>query len=311
MANVITRSLTPDLLWPGVHKIFGYDYESFPTVYTQIFDKQAGELATERLVELVGFGLAKNQTESGSVEYDTDGEGYVTEAVYNVFGLAYQVTREELEDMVYKEVAGRRAKALARSMAVTAEHVHANLFLNSFNSAYQFGDLQPLISTAHPVFGGGTQSNKAVIAADLSEDAIEDMCKDIYTAKDARGLEISIMPKQLIVGPNDMFNADRILQSQLRTGSANNGSNEINALKNMNMLSGGAIVNPYFGFDNGGAWWIQTNIEASEGLLSLWKREPDFVRDNEFNTQNLRAQATMRFLATVANWRCLYGNAGE
>ena len=67
MASVITRSAHPDALWPGVLKWFGLNYEEFPDIWEESFDRIEGELATERLIEATGFGLAQTKTESAPI----------------------------------------------------------------------------------------------------------------------------------------------------------------------------------------------------------------------------------------------------
>lgn len=309
MASVITRSAHPDLLFPGVMEIFGMDYDQFPEIYSQIFDEVDGELSTERLVESTSFGLARVKTESAPITYDTDQEGYVTLATPSVIALGYQVTREELEDLLYAEVATRRASNLAFSMRTTIELIHAQIFLNGFSSSnplYVYGDGQPLFSSAHPTLSG-TQSNLPTTNADFSEASLEDMIKRVFLMQNSRGLQISQRPRRLILSAADMFNAERVLQSQLRTNTANN---DINAVKNMQLIPEGAIVNPYFGVEATQAWFLQTDLAREKGLLSIWRRYPTLERDSDFDTENRKEKSTARFVATVADWRSVFGTAG-
>lgn len=306
MASVITRSAHPDALWPGVLEWFGLNYDEFPDIYTEIFDRVDGELATERLIEATGFGLARTKTESAPITYDSDGEGYATLATPNVIALGYQVTREELEDNLYSEVSLPRAESLAFSMHTTIELIHANIFVNGFSGSYLYGDGQPLFSASHPT-KSGTQSNLGTTSADLSEASLEDMIKRIYLAQNSRGLQISLMPRRLILSAADMFNATRILESQLRTSTANN---DINAIKQMGLIPEGAIVNPYLGIETTQAWFLQTSIQKNKGLVSIWRRDPELEKDNDFDTENLKAKSTARFIPTVGDWRSCYGNQG-
>lgn len=306
MAAVITRSNHPDALWPGVLEWFGMQYDEFPEIWSQIFDSIDGELATERLIEATGFGLARTKTESAPVTYDADGEGYATLATPSVIALGYQVTREELEDNLYTEVSMPRAESLAFSMRTTIELIHANIFLNAFAGGYIYGDGQPLLSAAHPT-KSGSQSNLPTVNADFSEAALEDMIKRVYLAKNSRGLQISLTPKQIIVSAADMFNAERVLQSQLRTGTANN---DLNAVKNMGLIPEGALVNPYFGVETTQAWFMKTSVRKNKGLVSIWRRKPQLEKDNDFDTENLKAKTTARFVPSVGDWRCLFGTPG-
>lgn len=306
MAAVITRSNHPDALWPGVLEWFGLNYEEFPDVWSEIFDRVDGELATERLIEATGFGLARTKTESAPITYDADGEGYATLATPSVLGLGYQVTREELEDNLYTEVSLPRAESLAFSMHTTIELIHANIFLNGFSGSYVYGDGQPLFSASHPT-KSGNQSNLPTVNADFSEASLEDMIKRIYLAQNSRGLQISLRPRKLIVSAADMFNATRILESQLRTSTANN---DINAIKQMGLIPEGAMVNPYLGVEATQAWFLQTSVQRNKGLVSIWRRDPELERDSEFSTENALCKTTARFVASVADWRSVYGAAG-
>lgn len=306
MAAVITRSNHPDALWPGVLEWFGQDYEEFPDVWAEIFDRVDGDLATERLIEATGFGLARVKTESAPITYDADGEGYATLATPSVLGLGYQVTREELEDNLYTEVSLPRAGSLAFSMHTTIELIHANIFLNGFSTSYKYGDGQPLFSSSHPT-KSGTQSNLPTVNADFSEASLEDMIKRIYLAQNSRGLQISLRPRKLIVSAADMFNATRILESQLRTSTANN---DINAIRQMGLIPEGAMVNPYLGVEATQAWFLQTSVQKNKGLVSIWRRDPELEKDSDFDTENAKAKTTSRFVASVADWRSCYGAAG-
>lgn len=306
MAAVITRSSHPDALWPGVLEWFGLNYEEFPDVWPDIFDRLDGDLATERLIEATGFGLARTKAESSAITYDADGEGYATLATPTVLGIGYQVTREELEDNLYTEVSLPRAESLAFSMHTTIELSHANILLNGFSGSYLYGDGQPLYSASHPT-KSGTQSNLPTVNADFSEASLEDMIKRVYLAQNSRGLQINLRPRKLVISAADMFNVTRVLESQLRTSTANN---DINAIKQMGLLPEGALVNPFLGVESTQAWYMLTSTQRNKGLVSIWRRDPELERDNDFDTENLKAKTTARFVASVADWRSTFATPG-
>lgn len=302
--GVITRSNHPDALWPGVKAWFGKEYEKWPALWSQMFEDRDSDKAYEKLIEATGFGLAMQKPEGQSIAYDSDFEGAVTILTHVVWALGYIVTREEVEDDLYSEVSRTRGKSLNFSIMTTIETVHANVFNYGFtNSApYLGGDGQPLFSAAHPT-ASGSQSN-LLTAADFSETALEDGLKQIMRAKNARGLNINPTAEKLFVHPDDIFNATRVLESQLRTSTANN---DINATRAMGMLPGGVLANPYF--TDADAWFLKTNVPT--GLTSLWRRRPgDLEKDNEFDTENAKAKSTVRFVAGWGDWRGVYGSAG-
>lgn len=303
---VIMRSNHPDALWPGIREVFGLAYDEYPTEWDEIFEEIQGDKAYEKLMEATGFGLAPTKSEGSAIQYDTDGEGYVTVASPSVIALGYQVTREEDEDDLYTEVSSARANSLAFSMQTTIELTHANVLLNGFSTNYTFGDGQPLLSAAHPT-RNGTQSNLPTINADFSESSLEDTLKRIGLAQNSRGLPIRLMGRKLIVSVADEFNATRVLESVLRVNTANN---DINAIKAMGMIPEGVSVNHYLGLESTQAWYLLTNVPKGKGLVSIWRRKPQLEKDNDFDTENLKAKSTARFVPTCADWRSIYATPG-
>lgn len=300
--TVITRASHPDLLWPGVMATYGQGYNPYPPEWSEIFEKRTSSKAYEKIVETSGFGLAPIKTEGAPIQYDTDAQGLVTTFTPVVYGLGWMATREEIEDGQYPEVSGRRSKALGKSMRTTAEIVHANVFNRGFSSSYNGADGVPLFSTAHPS-PAGNRSNTLSVAADLTEASLEDMLTLIAASKDRRGLPIRLRGMKLVVASGAQFNAERILGSPMRSGTANN---DVNAVKAMGLLPGGVVVNHYL--TDLDAWYIIT--DADEGLLSIWRREAEQQKDNDFDTENAKAKSTMRFSVGYGDPLAAFGSAG-
>jgi hypothetical protein len=298
--TVITRSAHPDLLWPGVMAIFGNSYSEYPPEWAQIFEKRTSSKAYEKIVETSGFGLAPVKTEGAPIQYDSDAQGGVTTLTPTVYGLGWMATREEMEDGQYPEVSRRRSKALGKSMRTTAEIVHAGVFNLGFSA--NGADGVPLFSTSHPS-PAGNRPNKASVDADLTEASLEDMLTLIAGATDRRGLPIRLRGMKLVVASGAQFNAARILNSNLRSGTPNN---DVNAVKEMGLLPGGVVINHYL--TDPDAWYIVT--DADEGLLSVWRREAAIEQDNDFDTENAKAKSTMRFSVGYGDPLSTYGSQG-
>lgn len=302
MAGVITTGNHPKALWPGIRKFWGRTYEMLPQEWSDIFDQESSEKAYEEDVEVTGFGLAPIKAQAGAVSYDSESQGTVKRYTHVVYGLGYIVTQEELEDNLYEVVSKRRVKALAFSMNQTEEIVGANILNRAFNTSYTGGDGKAMIVSDHPVVAG-TASNVLTTAADLSEASLEDIIIQMMQATNSRGLRIKVMPKKLIVPPNEAFNAERILKSSLQSGTANN---DVNAIKNMGLLPGGAVVNHYL--TDTDAWFVKTNVP--NGMMRFNRRALEFGNDNDFDTANAKAKATIRFAVGWTDWRGVYGTPG-
>ena len=298
--SVQTRSTLPALLWPGLHALFGTEYAKHPKEYTRIFDVRTSDKAYEKVVELTGLGLASVKAEGASIVYDTPGQGPETQFTHVTYGLGFIMTREAEEDNQYRDVAENNTRALTWSMWTTKEIVHANILNRSQNSSYVGGDGKELVATDHPTVNG-TQSNE-LTAADLSEASLEDAMTTIMQVKNSRGLQIALRPVRLIVGPGQIFNATRILQSDSRVGTADN---DVNAIKALGLVPE-IVVNHYL--DDADAWFIQTNVP--NGLISFQRRALDFEKDSDFDTENRKQKATERYSAGWGDWRAIFGNAG-
>lgn len=302
--GVINTGTHPKLLWPGVYTTWGQVYAEHAKEYSDLYEEQDSNKAYETGVQVTGFGLAPVKGEGQPVTYDSEVQGIITNYVHIAYALGFIVTKEELEDNLYKEVATRRAKANAFSMTQTIENVAAFLYNNAFvNTYFTTGDGQPLISSAHVQATGGTFSNQLTPGADLSEAALEDLSIQIMGTTTDRGLLINIMPTSLHVPRQEWYNANRILKSVLQSNTA---SNNINVLKATNAFPGGIKMNHYFTAPHN--WFVRTN--CPEGMTMFWRNRPEFDKDNDFDTKNAKAASYMRFSVGCTDPRGIFGVNG-
>lgn len=298
MTGVITTGNHPKALWPGMHAFFGASYGVHPEEYKEIFSVEKSSKNYEEDTKLTGFGLAPVKPEGQAVNYDSESQSYTKRYTHTVYGLGYVVTEEEMEDNQYEIVSRKRIKRLAFSMRQTKEIVSANVLNRAFTSAYAGGDGKELLATDHPSIAG-TFQNELTTAADFSEAALEDMLILIGQAKNERGHNIALRAKKLIVPINLMFDVKRVLKSDLQSGTANN---DINALKGMIDYS----VNHYL--TDTDAWFVKT--DCPYGMTMFERRALSFKQDNDHDTGNAKAKATMRFSVGWTDPLGMFGSPG-
>lgn len=298
MTGVITTGNHPKALWPGMHAFFGAQYKEHPEEYRDIFSIQKSGKNYEEDTLVTGFGLAPEKTQGGGVSYDSETQGYTKRYTHAVYGLGYVVTEEELEDNLYETVSRKRIKRLAFSMRQTREIIGANVLNRGFNSSYTGGDGKELLATDHPSLAGNW-SNELATAADFSEAALEDIVIQIGQAKNDRGLNIALRGMKLIVPVNLQFDAKRVLKSELQSGTANN---DINAVRGMFDFS----INHYL--TDTDAWFVKT--DCPDGMIWFNRRALAFTQDNDFDTGNAKAKATMRFSCGWSDPKGVYGSPG-
>jgi len=301
--GVISTASFAKLLFPGLNKIYGQVYKEYPVEYTKLVDVEKSKKAYEEDLGVTGFGLASVKTENNSIAYDEESQAYLTRYTHAVWALGFTITREIYEDDQYSVVGKRRATGLAYSMRQTKEINVANVYNRAFNSTYTGGDGKEMLATDHPNYSGGTWSNELTVAADLSEASLEQAYIDISKFTSDRGLKIAVKPKSLIVHVDNVFEAERILMSPYRVGTADN---DINALKEMGVFSGGITVNHYL--TDSDAWFVRTDCPNGPKLIQ--RRPMQFATDNDFDTENAKFKATERYSTGWTDARGIFGSPG-
>jgi len=302
----ISRAQLAAELEPGLNALFGMEYDQYNQEYAEIFSIEDSSKAFEEEVLIVGFGSAPDKSEGAGVVFDNASESYTARYTHDTVALAFALTEEAVEDNLYDSLGKRYTKALARSMANTKEVKGANVLNNAYSSSYTGGDGVSLVNTAHPLAGGGTDANRATTMADLNETSLEAALVDIATFTDDRGLQISVQPTQIVVPPQLVFIADRILNSPQRSGTADN---DINAIKNTGVLPGGYSVNHYLSDTD--AWFVLTSVtESGEGLKMFQRTSMETNMEPDFSTGNIRYKARERYSFGWSNWRGVWGSQG-
>lgn len=207
-----------------------------------------------------------------------------------------------MEDNLYDSLSSRYTKALARAMAHTKQ-VKAAYPLNAGFSAYQSGDGVSLFNTSHPLVSGGVNSNRPSVGVDLNETSLEAAVIQISEWTDERGLLIAARPRKLIVPPDLMFVAKRVLDTDLRPGTADN---DINAMKAMGTIPQGYSVNHYLTDSN--AWFIMTDIP--NGMKHFVRAPLETSMDGDFDTGNVRYKARERYSFGVSDPLGVWGSPG-
>jgi len=298
----LNRALFTKQLNLGLNTVFAMEYDRYPEQWRDIYSIEQSLKAFEEDVQMIGFGAAPTKAEGAAISYDSGKEGYTARYVHETIALAFSITEEAEEDGLYGSLGAKYARALARSMQHTKEIKGANILNNATTSSVG-GDGKTLLATDHPLGGGGTASNKLSTAADLSETSLESLLIQISTAVDDRSIPIALTGQKLIVPPQLVFVAERILKSNLRPATADN---DINAMKNMGMIPGGVAVNQRL--TDPDAYFIMT--DCPDGMKHFVRAPIKKAVEGDFETGNLRYKVRERYSFGFTDWRAIYGSEG-
>ena len=299
----MTTGSLPKSLWPGVNKFYGKAYDEHKTEYTDLFDTYQSRRAYEEDVGVSSFGLLSVKPEAQPIVYDDETQGFTTRYTHVTYALGFVISEEAMDDDLYDVVGERRARGLAFSMRQTKEVIAANVYNRAFNNSYTGGDGVEMCSNAHVNVAGGTWANELATAADLSEAALEQASIDIMGFTNDRGLQISVIPQTLHIPTELTFEADRILNSPLRVGTADN---DINSLKNMGKFPGGIKVNHYL--TDADAWFLRTN--APDGMKMFNRKSDTFGMDNSFDASTAKFKGSFRCSFGWTDPRAIFGSPG-
>ena len=112
-----------------------------------------------------------------------------------------------------------------------------------------------------------------------------------------------LQAKRLVVPTGEQFNAMRILETELRSGSADN---DINAIRQGKYIANGALVAHYL--TDPDAWFVTT--DCPDGLKTFNRRAMEFAMDNDFDTENAKYKVTERYSAGWSDPRGIWGSPG-
>ena len=299
----ISRAQLAKELEPGLNALFGLEYDRYDNEHAEIFDEETSDRAFEEEVMLGGFATAPVKSEGGTVSFDDAQETFTARYTHETIALAFAISEEAIEDNLYDRLASRYTKALARSMSQTKQIKAAAILNNAFTAgASAIGDGAALCSSSHPSLTGN-QRNLLSTAADLNETSLEQMLIDIAGLIDERGLKIAIRGMKLIIPKELQFIAERVMNSNLRVGTADN---DANAIRNMGMVPDGAVVNHFL--TDTDAFFIKT--DAPNGF-KMFNRSPiKTAMEGDFDTGNMRFKARERYSFGVSDWRCVFGTPG-
>jgi hypothetical protein len=301
----ISRAQLLKELLPGLNALFGLEYKRYGEEHQELYETESSERSFEEETKLSGFSAAPVKNEGNAIAYDNAQEAWTARYTHETIALGFSLTEEAVEDNLYDTLSARYTKALARGMAYTKQVKAANVLNNGFNTGGQYngGDGVPLFSASHPLVTGGTNSNIPSTPADLNETSLENAVIQIAAWTDERGLLIAAKPRKLIVPPALQFVATRLLETELRVGTADN---DINALKNNGSIPEGYAINHYLTDNN--AWFLTTDVP--NGMKHFVRSALSTSMDGDFDTGNVRYKARERYSFGWSDPLGMFGSAG-
>lgn len=295
---VATASIAP-LLLPGIRKLKGR-YEMMKPQWSMLYAKGSSDMQVEKTVHNRYLPLAQLKQSGAPTIFDNAaGARYTYNHIHVAIGLGYSFTREAIDDNLYKTQFDPTNLGLLESFNQTQEILGAGVFNtgNVVNTTIG-GDGVALFATNHPV-DGNTIANTPTTQVPLNENTLLMANNMIRRFRDYANLLISAQGRKLLVPVELRHVAKRVLETELRPGTANN---DINAIKENSDLRDGYVVNDFL--TSPYAWFVLTD---RGGLIYLERVPFEASMQVEFTTDNLLVKAYERYYLGYDDWRCAWG----
>ena len=299
--SIISTGNIAKALVPGVDAFAGLSYKEFPDKAASLFRTKKTIRNFEEQVYMIGTGLATVKSMGTSIDLDDATQHFVTQYRMKTYALGMRINFEAIDDNLYKDQISFGGKMLGRSYRETEQVVAHNILNNAFDSAYVYGDGKELVATDHPFKSGGTWSNELATPANLSQAAIQDLLIQINDLEDDKGKKLMLKATQIHVPTAYQFAIAEILNSTLRSDTAENATNVLKGI-----FPKGYEVHEYFTSTT--AWFITTNAE--NGLIHFEREAPRIDADNDFLTKDLLFSLCARYAYGATDPRAVFGTAG-
>lgn len=294
------RSSFGDILEPGFREIFDDKFNEIPQMFPQLFHVNTSTKQDEKDSAISGFGLLQQTNEGGGVDYEDPLQMYDKRYVHLKYTKGFKISEELYEDDQYN-VMNKKPAALGRAARRTAENAAAAVFNNAFSTSYLGGDAKPLASVSHPRADGGTsQSNASATGITLTETNLETGRLAMRAQLDDKGMKIEAMANTLVVSPALEKQAHIIVDSNLRSDSADN---------DLNFYKGKLKIVVWDWLTSATVWYL---IDSRQHEINwFWRVKPEFKQDTAFDTGMALYKTRTRFSNGWSDWRGMWGSMGD
>ena len=283
---------------PVTSEVLFEEYNRRPEEYSRIYNVMNSGRNFEVDSQIEGLGSMPEKAEGTAVTFDSAKEGYQTTYNHTSYGMGFRITKEMRQDDLSDKIM-KLPKLLGTSAHQTVETTSADLFNNGF-STVTGGDSKALFVTDHPSKYGLTNlSNTLAVQADLSATSLKDALIQFEDTNDARGLPLLQNAQTLVVPNASRWTAQELLKSRQKPGSADNDFNPLSEADLSWMV--------YHYLTDTDSWYL---IGDTHFLKFYWRQKLAFDSTVDWETEDAKFKATMRYSSGHSDWRGTFGVSG-
>jgi hypothetical protein len=300
VGTVMTRGQFTDLfknLLPYMEEILFKNLEAPDLTYTQVFNVRDSDRFAEEMTGVVGFGQFSKKPEGGKIEYDSLSQAFDKRLTHDTFGKGSQITFEALRDDAFRAITDVLPE-LSRVARNSIETDAFAVFNNSFGSETT-PDGKSIFNAAHILEKGGTFDN--VLSTDFGQGALEEAINIFDDMRDGSNQLIKSGAAMILYPPKLKWQITEVLQSEMKSDTANNTMNVVNR------LGLGQVESKYLTDDD--AWFVLSE-PSQHKIMYFWRDEPFTDSALDFDTRNLKTAMLYASSRGAFDWRNMVASPG-
>jgi len=265
---MLTSALNPNVVKTALDDVFmaEWDFRSGPAFAdandSDVFDQQTSSKASETLEEFKGSGYWTARSETAVASEGQPMAVYSSTATHDALSRGIEISKHFMDDDQHS-MWTKTMRDFAENGRVTRDKEAFELYRTGFTTTY--GDSQYLFDSDHPITGG-TQSNKGTVK--LSEANFETALIALQEMKGRDGVVKGSVARTLLV-PTYLFKkACIILESEMRSGTADNDANVYSSKYNIIIKQ-----TPWIGTAGGGSddyWFL---LARNHGIIRFLRED--------------------------------------
>lgn len=240
---------------------------------------------------------------TGSVNYDSQNQGFDVTATYLEFTQGVQIERKLFDDDQHN-IMDQRPRALATSYVRTRQGHGARLLVNAFSVDtffYAHSEGIALCSNAHTTTAPGVSTATGfdnLVTTPLSATAVTAARIQMRGFRGDRAERISVIPDELWFPPDLFEIAMEINQSAGKLDTANN---------NINVHEGVYTLHDWEYLSDANDWFMSDSQQRSEMVFWIDRVPVEFAMVEDFDTLTAKWRGYARYAAAYVNWRWILG----
>ena len=291
-----------DLLDPRFQQIFSDQFNQLPDMLGELFTFPTDNgRADMRWSDVGAFGDFEEFT--GTVDYDSQAQGYDTLATHVEFASGTQVERKLFDDDQYN-IMDQRPRGLATAAVRTRQKHGARIFNNAASidtKFYNNSEGVALVSNSHTTNAGGVSTATGfdnLTTASLTATALSAARIQMVGFRDDRANKISVIPDELWIPPDLFEEAFEIVASMGKVDTANN---------NRNVHQGAYTIKEWNYLTDVNNWFMVDSTMRQQMVFWIDRIAIEFAFAEDLDTLIAKWRAYMRYSSAQVNWRWILG----